>query len=98
MLIGHIRTKFLSPGVRLKILEINEKKNIDQMHNDKLARSGHDEILLVRMATLDKKMRPSLYSFDFKVNQHCGDFILTYPISNIIFLTKDDSLVRNTIL
>ena len=67
MLIGHIRTKFLSPEVRLKILEINGKKKVDQMHNEKLARSGHDEILLVRMATLDKKMRPSLYSFDFKV-------------------------------
>ena len=70
MLIGHIRTKFLSPEVRLKILETNGKKKVDQMHNDKLARSGHDEILLARMATLDKKMRPSLYSFDFKVNQH----------------------------
>ena len=70
MLIDHIRTKFVSSQVSLKIFEMNGKKKIFQMHNDKLARSGHDEMLLARIATLEQKMRPSLFSFDFKVYQH----------------------------
>ena len=67
MLIDHIRTKYMSDFC-LKKLEMSGKK-MDQMHNNnKPARSGHDEMLLARIATLEQKMRPSLYSFDFKVN------------------------------
>ena len=67
MLMDHIRTKYMS-DLCFKKLEMSGHK-MDQMPNtDKLARSGHDEMLLARIATSEQKMRPSLYCFDFKVN------------------------------
>ena len=62
MLMDHVRTSYVSDAGR-------KLQKFDQMGNSKLSRSGHDEMLLARIATLDQKMKPSLFSFDFKVNQ-----------------------------
>lgn len=59
MLMDHVRTSYVSDAGR-------KLKKFDQMGSNKLSRSGHDEMLLARIATLDQKMRPSLFSFDFK--------------------------------
>ena len=77
MLMDHVRTSYVSDAGR-------KLQKFDQMGNSKLSRSGHDEMLLARIATLDQKMKPSLFSFDFKVNQLYNNSILSE--SNSLFI------------
>ena len=68
MLMDHVRISFVSDAC-LQRFELSGNKKFDQMDNRKQSRSGHDEMLLARIATVEHRMRPSLFSFDFKVKQ-----------------------------